>query len=107
MARSISMTPKLPLPIVLCAACCFETPAQDKPRHQPTPSPISTQTPATAAGRKGLVVMRERKCELLGKRANRDARLVSFSHIRSKKHQHVNLHEKRVWWAEVRLRRRA
>lgn len=46
--------------------------------------------------------MRERKCELLGKRANRDARLVSFSHIRSKKHQHVNLHEKRVWWAEVR-----
>jgi ribosomal protein L28 len=49
------------------------------------------------------VVMRERKCELLGKRANRDARLVSFSHIRSKKHQHVNLHEKRVWWAEVRV----
>lgn len=46
--------------------------------------------------------MRERKCELLGKRANRDARLVSFSHIRSKKHQGVNLHEKRVWWAEVR-----
>ena len=46
--------------------------------------------------------MRERKCELLGKRANRDARLVSFSHISSKKHQHVNLHEKRVWWAEVR-----
>lgn len=52
--------------------------------------------------------MRERKCELLGKRANRAARLVSFSHIRNKKHQHVNLHEKRVWWAEgskfVRLR---
>jgi len=52
--------------------------------------------------------MRERKCELLGKRANRQCRLVSFSHIRTKKSQAVNLHEKRVWWAEgskfVRLR---
>ena len=44
--------------------------------------------------------MRERKCELLGKRANRQCRLVSFSHIRTKKSQGVNLHEKRVWWAE-------
>lgn len=48
--------------------------------------------------------MRERKCELLGKRANRDARLISFSHIRTKTSQGVNLQEKRVWWAEVRIR---
>ncbi|EWM30153.1 50s ribosomal protein l28 [Nannochloropsis gaditana] len=66
-----------------------------------SPSPV-------APARKSLMVMRERKCELLGKRANRQCRSVSFSHIRNKKTQGVNLHEKRVWWAEgskfVRLR---
>lgn len=68
---------------------------------------LSTSSPVAPA-RKSLMVMRERKCELLGKRANRQCRSVSFSHIRNKKTQGVNLHEKRVWWAEgskfVRLR---
>lgn len=45
--------------------------------------------------------MAERKCELLGKRANRQAMTVSFSHRRNKKVQGVNLQEKKVWWEEV------
>lgn len=36
----------------------------------------------TASARKGVVVMAERKCELLGKRANRACMTVSFSHRR-------------------------
>lgn len=75
------------------------------PQPQNTLSSLST---TSSPARKSVTVMRERKCELLGKRANRQCRLVSFSHIRTKKSQGVNLHEKRVWWAEgskfVRLR---
>ncbi len=81
------------------------------PSHPIPPSPQKQDTASTAyttVRKSGVMVMRERKCELLGKRANRQARLVSFSHIRSKTSQGVNLHEKRVWWAEgskfVRLR---
>ena len=48
-----------------------------------------------------------RKCELTGKKAN-NGYTVTFSHIRNKKLQQVNLHRKRVFWPEgkrwVRLR---
>jgi large subunit ribosomal protein L28 len=48
-----------------------------------------------------------RKCQLTGKKAN-NAYSVSHSHRRTKRLQHVNLQDKRVWWAEgnrwVRLR---
>ena len=48
-----------------------------------------------------------RKCQLTGKKAN-NAYAVSHSHRRSKKLQHANLQDKRVWWPEgdrwVRLR---
>lgn len=52
--------------------------------------------------------MRARECDLLGKTANRRARVVSFSHRRIKKVQHVNLQWKRFYSDElarnVRLR---
>ncbi len=40
-----------------------------------------------------------RKCQLTGKKAN-NAYAVSHSHRRTKKLQHANLQDKRVWWAE-------
>lgn len=52
--------------------------------------------------------MRARECDLLGKTANRQARVVTFSHRRIKKVQHVNLQWKRFYSDElgrnVRLR---
>ncbi|HEY9817037.1 MAG TPA: 50S ribosomal protein L28 [Candidatus Obscuribacterales bacterium] len=48
-----------------------------------------------------------RKCQLTGKKAN-NAYAVSHSHRRTKKLQHANLQDKRIWWPEgncwVRLR---
>mmetsp|Transcript_14826 Transcript_14826/g.30720 ORF Transcript_14826/g.30720 Transcript_14826/m.30720 type:complete len:124 (+) Transcript_14826:150-521(+) len=41
--------------------------------------------------------MRARVCDLLGKEANRRARVVTFSHKRIKKVQHVNLQSKRFF----------
>jgi large subunit ribosomal protein L28 len=40
------------------------------------------------------MTMRARECDLLGKRPNRQARVVTFSHKRNKKVQHVNLQSK-------------
>eukprot|EP00429_Kryptoperidinium_foliaceum_P010274 CAMPEP_0176003678 /NCGR_PEP_ID=MMETSP0120_2-20121206/1300_1 /TAXON_ID=160619 /ORGANISM="Kryptoperidinium foliaceum, Strain CCMP 1326" /LENGTH=123 /DNA_ID=CAMNT_0017336333 /DNA_START=60 /DNA_END=431 /DNA_ORIENTATION=- len=52
--------------------------------------------------------MRARVCDLLGKSPNRQARVVTFSHKRIKKVQHVNLQWKRFYSDElgrnVRLR---
>ncbi len=41
--------------------------------------------------------MRARECDLLGKRANRQACVVTFSHRRIKKVQQVNLQWKRYF----------
>jgi len=41
--------------------------------------------------------MRARICDLLGKRPNRQARVVTFSHKRIKTVQHVNLQWKRYF----------
>ena len=41
--------------------------------------------------------MRARECDLLGKKANRKARVVTFSHRRIHKVQHVNLQTKRFF----------
>ena len=43
------------------------------------------------------MTMRARECDLLGKRPNRQARAVSFSHKRNKKVQHVNLQKRRFF----------
>ena len=54
------------------------------------------------------MTMRARECDLLGKRPNRAARVVTFSHRRIKKVQEVNLQWKRFFSEDlnrnVRLR---
>jgi large subunit ribosomal protein L28 len=40
-----------------------------------------------------------RRCELTGKKAN-NGFSISHSHRRTKRLQHVNLQDKRIWWAE-------
>jgi large subunit ribosomal protein L28 len=54
------------------------------------------------------MVMRARVCDLLGKKPNRQARVVTFSHKRIKKVQEVNLQWKRYFSEQlgrkVRLR---
>ena len=45
--------------------------------------------------------MRARVCDLLGKEPNRQARVVTFSHKRIKKVQHVNLQSKRFFSEEL------
>jgi large subunit ribosomal protein L28 len=48
------------------------------------------------------MVMRARVCDLLGKKPNRQARVVTFSHKRIKKVQHVNLQWKRYFSEELK-----
>jgi large subunit ribosomal protein L28 len=45
--------------------------------------------------------MRARVCDLLGKKPNRQARVVTFSHKRIKKVQEVNLQTKRFFSEEL------
>ena len=45
--------------------------------------------------------MRARICDLLGKRPSRQARVVTFSHKRNKKVQHVNLQTKKYFSDEL------
>ncbi|AUC60472.1 ribosomal protein L28 [Cyanobacterium sp. HL-69] len=40
-----------------------------------------------------------RVCQLTGRRAN-NGFSISHSHRRTKRLQHVNLQDKRIWWAE-------
>eukprot|EP00980_Cylindrotheca_fusiformis_P027264 scaffold19622_cov215-Cylindrotheca_fusiformis.AAC.4 len=71
--------------------------------------PVVTQQ-RTVAPRSGAasMEMRARVCDLLGKSPNRQARVVTFSHRRIKKVQHVNLQWKRFYsdalGRKVRLR---
>jgi large subunit ribosomal protein L28 len=46
--------------------------------------------------------MRARVCDLLGKTPNRQARVVTFSHIRNKKVQEVNLQWKRFFSEDLK-----
>mmetsp|Transcript_10213 Transcript_10213/g.15737 ORF Transcript_10213/g.15737 Transcript_10213/m.15737 type:complete len:125 (-) Transcript_10213:92-466(-) len=72
-------------------------------------TPVQTRAPAAAA-RNGAssMTMRARVCDLLGKKPNRQARVVTFSHKRIKKVQEVNLQWKRFYsddlGRKVRLR---
>merc|ERR1712151_1340673 len=70
-------------------------------------SPVLKSTP-TAFKNSNTLVMRARVCDLLGKKPNRQARVVTFSHKRIKKVQHVNLQWKKYFSEElgrkVRLR---
>lgn len=61
-------------------------------------TPVISQR-QVAAQRSGAssMEMRARVCDLLGKEPNRQARVVTFSHKRIKKVQHVNLQSKRFY----------
>merc|ERR1712085_163297 len=60
---------------------------------------LNTAVRSPTASRNGSssLVMRARICDLLGKRPNRQARVVTFSHKRIKTVQHVNLQSKRFF----------
>eukprot|EP00588_Corethron_pennatum_P003051 CAMPEP_0194299150 /NCGR_PEP_ID=MMETSP0169-20130528/60559_1 /TAXON_ID=218684 /ORGANISM="Corethron pennatum, Strain L29A3" /LENGTH=119 /DNA_ID=CAMNT_0039049221 /DNA_START=596 /DNA_END=955 /DNA_ORIENTATION=+ len=57
-------------------------------------TPVAHRQTAT---KPSTLTMRARICDLLGKRPNRQARVVTFSHTRNKKVQHVNLQNKRYY----------
>mmetsp|Transcript_3191 Transcript_3191/g.5042 ORF Transcript_3191/g.5042 Transcript_3191/m.5042 type:complete len:125 (+) Transcript_3191:156-530(+) len=73
-------------------------------------APVLTQRPVAFQQRSGAssMEMRARVCDLLGKKPNRQARVVTFSHKRIKKVQEVNLQWKKFFSDElnrnVRLR---
>merc|ERR1711990_554918 len=74
-------------------------------------TPVFSQQRTSSAQRSsgaGSMEMRTRVCDLLGKRANTKARVVTFSHKRIHKTQQVNLQWKRFYSDElgrkVRLR---
>eukprot|EP00571_Detonula_confervacea_P011488 CAMPEP_0172306698 /NCGR_PEP_ID=MMETSP1058-20130122/7713_1 /TAXON_ID=83371 /ORGANISM="Detonula confervacea, Strain CCMP 353" /LENGTH=124 /DNA_ID=CAMNT_0013018667 /DNA_START=116 /DNA_END=490 /DNA_ORIENTATION=+ len=73
-----------------------------------TPLQLGRTSTAAAHSTRSTLVMRERKCDLLGKKANRKARVVTFSHKRIHKVQQVNLQWKRFYsddlGRQVRLR---
>ncbi|KAL7457280.1 hypothetical protein ACHAWC_008804 [Mediolabrus comicus] len=74
-----------------------------------TPLQLTRSSPAAArSNARSTLVMRERACDLLGKTANRKARVVTFSHRRIHKVQQVNLQWKRFYsddlGRQVRLR---
>ena len=74
-----------------------------------TPLQLSRSSPAAVrSNARSTLVMRERACDLLGKTANRKARVVTFSHKRIHKVQQVNLQWKRFYsddlGRQVRLR---
>jgi len=58
-------------------------------------APLNTR-PFTS-NNKSTLVMRGRCCDLLGKTPNRQAMVVTFSHKRIKKVQHLNLHWKKYF----------
>ena len=67
-----------------------------------------TSPAATSSAARSTLVMRERKCDLLGKTANRKARVITFSNKHIHKVQEVNLQWKRFFsddlGRQVRLR---
>eukprot|EP00578_Thalassiosira_sp_NH16_P014488 CAMPEP_0181117730 /NCGR_PEP_ID=MMETSP1071-20121207/22690_1 /TAXON_ID=35127 /ORGANISM="Thalassiosira sp., Strain NH16" /LENGTH=124 /DNA_ID=CAMNT_0023202161 /DNA_START=82 /DNA_END=456 /DNA_ORIENTATION=+ len=62
-----------------------------------TPLQLARTSPAATQSTRSTLVMRERACDLLGKTANRKARVVTFSHKRIHKVQQVNLQWKRFY----------
>jgi large subunit ribosomal protein L28 len=58
--------------------------------------------------RRGILEMRERKCDIAGTRKNSKAMSVSKSNRHTHRTQEVNLQERKLWWEEgnkfVRIR---
>mmetsp|Transcript_13083 Transcript_13083/g.19253 ORF Transcript_13083/g.19253 Transcript_13083/m.19253 type:complete len:125 (-) Transcript_13083:119-493(-) len=66
--------------------------------HTPVFSKAATAARVTQGNN---MEMRARICDLTGKRPNRQARVVTFSHKRIKKVQHVNLQKKKFYSEEL------
>ncbi|KAI2511288.1 Ribosomal L28 family [Fragilaria crotonensis] len=62
---------------------------------------ISRSSTPSQSTRGNNMEMRARVCDLLGKKPNRQARVVTFSHKRIKKVQEVNLQTKRFFSEEL------
>lgn len=60
-------------------------------------SPVTRSSSVQQRNGASSMVMRARICDLLGKRPNRQARVVTFSNKKIKKVQHVNLQKKRFF----------
>mmetsp|Transcript_37391 Transcript_37391/g.105527 ORF Transcript_37391/g.105527 Transcript_37391/m.105527 type:complete len:220 (-) Transcript_37391:139-798(-) len=65
-------------------------PKQGEKREVPEAAPNAPKYKKVSSGR---------KCQLTGQKAN-NKMVVTFSHKRNKKLQHVNLQKKKVYWAE-------
>eukprot|EP00752_Nemacystus_decipiens_P008482 g7579.t1 len=65
-------------------------------------SSVASKPTTSAAATSGGLQMRARNCDLLGKKPNRKARVVTFSHKRIHKVQHLNLQWRKMWWDEGR-----
>ena len=77
------------------AACTSAFVAAPTAARQTLSAAPRTAPPAT----RGTLEMRTRICDLTGKKRNQK-RVVTFSHIRNRKTQEVNLQQKRFWWPE-------
>jgi ribosomal protein L28 len=73
-----------------------------------TPLVLHRTSSAASSSSRSTLVMRERACDLLGKTANRKARVITFSNKHIHKVQQVNLQWKRFYsddlGRQVRLR---
>merc|ERR1711966_178523 len=67
--------------------------------HTPVLSSRAASTPRVTT--RGNMEMKGRVCDLLGKKPNRQARVVTFSNKRIKKVQHVNLQKKKFYSEEL------
>ena len=84
---------------ILFPSCCSGICSLCFVYHSPCSTSLSRQT-AQRSSRSNME-MRARVCDLLGKRPNRQARVVTFSHKRNKTVQHVNLQTKRYFSDEL------
>ncbi|GFH58850.1 large subunit ribosomal protein L28 [Chaetoceros tenuissimus] len=66
-----------------------------------TASAFGVHTPVSGVSNGSGMTMRARECDLLGKKPNRQARVVTFSHKRNKKVQHVNLQTRKYFSDEL------
>lgn len=58
------------------------------------------RTAVSRQASRSAVSMRARVCDLTGKKPNRQAMTVTFSHKRNKRVQAVNLQTRKLWWEE-------
>ncbi|CAN0307831.1 unnamed protein product, partial [Phaeothamnion confervicola] len=85
--------------VIAALAALYQAAAFVLPASAFNGAALASQVGAAISASQALE-MRTRICDLTGKRANRKARVVTFSHTRNHKVQEVNLQEKRIFWTE-------